>query len=568
MTTRKERHGRGAGLSRRQLLGAGAAAGVSAALGCAPTTSTPQAGSASAPQGGPAAAAAAGDELVFVNGRIHTMDRNNTVAKSVSISGGRFTAVGDGPARGARVIDLKGRTVVPGIIDNHNHIVLMGNRPGYHTPLENALSIRDVQETVAARAKGIPRGAWITTIGGFHRNHLVAPGENPRMPTLAELDAAAPNNPVYLSESFFGPSATNTAGKKIFESQNPPIPVGADGAIAQGAQATGRATLLLRQTTLTPDQRKRGAIDALMYGLSLGVTTHLDQGAFQATSTPNDGAAHEDNYSMNLPFLALHEEGKLPARLRINFLHQDMTPDLPTLRERVRNSFPFFGDDMVRTGGIGEFIAGNPKAFPDAARLLARERWRAEVHSLSRMDFQQEIQDYEAAHKESPITDLRWVVAHVPFITEDWVNRLKKLGGGLSLTSWRYLAGTPEQNGPPFRMIVDNGIPSGMSSDGMQIAPMNPWLHMYYAATGMNSRQVLINGGQLITRPEVLKLYTASNGWFLREEDRIGTIEVGRLADLVVLSADYFTVPDADLKKIRSVMTVVDGKVVYDAGML
>ena len=137
----------------------------------------------------------------------------------------------------------------------------------------------------------------------------------------------------------------------------------------------------------------------------------------------------------------------------------------------------------------------------------------------------------------------------MPFITEDWVNRLKALGGGLSLTSWRYLAGTPEQNGPPFRMIVDNGINAGMSSDGMQIAPMNPWLHMYYATTGLNARQVLINGGQQITRQEVLKLYTANNGWFLREEDRIGTIEPGKLADLVVLSDDYFTAPDETLKK-------------------
>jgi predicted amidohydrolase YtcJ len=556
MTSRK-------GLSRRQLLGAGAAAGVSVALGCAPRSTSPQGATT---QAAPAAGDAA--DLVFVNGRIHTMDRANTVATTVSIRNGRFMAVGAGsPPRGARVIDLKGRTVVPGIIDNHNHVVMMGNRPGYHTPLENALSIRDVQETIAARAREIPRGGWITTIGGFHRNQFVGPGEMPRMPTLAELDAAAPDNPVYLSESFNGPSATNTAGRKIFASQSPPIPVAADGGIGPGAMGTGRATLLLRQTTLTPDQRRRGSLDALMYGLGLGVTTHLDQGGFQATNTPADGAAHEDNYSMNLPFFALHAEGKLPARLRINFLHQDATPDLPTLRERIRNSFPFFGDDMIRTGGIGEFIGG-PKAFADAARLLAREKWRAEVHSLSRTDFQQEIQDFEAAHKESPITDLRWVVAHVPFITEDWVNRLKAIGGGLSLTSWRYLAGTPEQNGPPFRMIVDNGIPAGMSSDGMQIAPMNPWLHMYYAATGLNARQVLINGGQQITRQEVLKLYTASNGWFLREEDRIGTIEPGRLADLVVLNQDYFTVPDADLRKTRSVMTVVAGNVVYDAGTL
>lgn len=555
------------GLSRRRLLGAGAAAGVSAAVGCASRPAATPGSQAPAVQGAAGSAASPAD-LVFVNGRIHTMDRSNTVATTVAIANGRFVTVGSGTSpRGARVIDLEGRTVVPGIIDNHNHIVLMGNRPGYHTPLENALSIRDVQETIAARAKGVPRGSWVTTIGGFHRNHLVAPGETPRLPTLKELDEAAPDHPVYLSESFFGPSATNTLGKKIFESQNPPIPVGDDGAIAAGAPATGRATLLLRQTTLNAEQRRRGALDAMMYGLGLGVTTHLDQGAFQATGAPGDGAAHEDNYTMNLPFMSLHAEGRLPARLRINFLHQDNTPDLTTLRERLRNSFPYFGDDMVRTVGIGEFIGGG-KTSGEAAKLIARAGWRAEVHSLSRTDFQQEIQEFEAAHKEAPITDLRWVVAHVPFITEDYVNRLKALGGGLSLTSWRYLAGTAEQNGPPFRMIVDNGIPAGMSSDGMQIAPMNPWIHMYYAVTGMNARQVLINGGQLITRQEALRLYTASNGWFIREENQIGTIEPGRLADLAVLNQDCFTVPDADLRKTRSVLTVVAGNVVYDAGAI
>jgi predicted amidohydrolase YtcJ len=148
------------------------------------------------------------------------------------------------------------------------------------------------------------------------------------------------------------------------------------------------------------------------------------------------------------------------------------------------------------------------------------------------------------------------------------VNRLKAMGGGLSLTSWRYLAGTPEQNGPPFRMIVDNGIHVGMSSDGMQIAPMNPWLHMYYATTGLNARQVPINRGQQISRQEVLKLYTANNGWFMREEDQIGTIEPGKLADLAVLSDDYFTVPDEMLKKIRSALTVVGGRVVHNTGVL
>jgi predicted amidohydrolase YtcJ len=555
------------GLSRRRLLGASAGAGVLVAL----RLPTARAVAGQGATGGVAVRTT--EELVFVNGRIHTMDGSNAIANTVSIRNGRFSAVGGAaPARGPgiRVIDLRGRTAVPGMIDNHNHIVLMGNRPGYHTPLENASSIADVQETVAARAKAIPRGAWVTTIGGFHRNQLVPRGQNPRLPTLAELDMAAPDHPVYISESFMGPSATNSLGKRFFERQTPPVPVGEDGSIAAGSQSTGRATLALRQTLLNFEQRKRGAIDAMTYGLGLGVTTHLDQGAFQATNTPTDGAAHEDNYTMHVPFLALRDEGKLPARLRINFLHQDSTPDLPTLTERLKNSFKFFGDDMVRTGAIGEFIAsfGPSSPFVEAAKQVARAGWRAEVHSLSATDFQQEIQGYEAAHAEFAITDLRWVIAHAPFITEPWVNRLKALGGGLSLTGWRYLAGTPEQNGPPFRIIVDNGIHVGMSSDGMQIAPMNPWLHMYYATTGLNARQVLINAGQQITRQEVLKLYTANNGWFLREEDQIGTIEPGKLADLVVLSDDYFTVPDERVKKIRSVLTVVGGTIVHDAGVL
>ena len=141
------------------------------------------------------------------------------------------------------------------------------------------------------------------------------------------------------------------------------------------------------------------------------------------------------------------------------------------------------------------------------------------------------------------------MVAHVPFITPDYVDRLKALGGGLSLTSWRYLAGTDLNNGPPFRMILDNGIHAGMSSDGMQIAPMNPWLHMYYAVTGVNALGQLINGSQQISREEVLRLYTRDNGWFLREEDQLGSLELGKLGDLVVLNKDYFTVADADLKR-------------------
>ncbi|MPZ27211.1 MAG: amidohydrolase family protein [Micromonosporaceae bacterium] len=552
-------------VSRRDVLRAGAIAGAAAGAaavgaGAVGATAATPAAAGSRPGGPPGR----GERLALVNGRIHTMDSQDRVVSAVLVEDGRFTQVGhDVPAPGAglRVINLRGRTVVPGIIDNHNHMVLMGNRPGHHTPLENAASIEDVQQTYAQRAQQIPDSAWITTIGGFHRNHLVPPGEPPRLPTLAELDEAVPDHPAYLSESFSGPSATNTLGKAFFEDLG--IPVGDDGSIGSGSP-TGQATLALRQQLLTPAERERGTLDALAYGLGLGVTTHLDQGAFQATGTPADGAAHEDNFTMHLPFLRVHADRGLPARVQINFLHMDPELEVPTLTERLRNAFPFFGDDRLRTGGIGEFFAqGLGENWLEAARRIARAGWRGEVHSLSRTDFQTEIQGFEAVNAEFGITDLRWVVAHVPFITEEYVARLDAVGGGLSLTGWRYLAGSPSSNGPPFRMIVDSGIHAGMSSDGMQIAPMNPWLHMYYASTGRNARGELINDGQQISRREVLRLYTADNGWFLRMEDRLGSIESGRLADLVVLDRDYFTVPDEDLKHIRSELTLVGGEIVH-----
>jgi predicted amidohydrolase YtcJ len=528
------------------------------------------------------------------------MDEHGTVASSVAIKDGRFMEIASGRAHirtgpRTRIVDLRGSTVVPGIIDNHNHLVLMGNRPGYHTPLENAHSIAEALAILGARAREpeVPPGAWITTIGGFHTNHLYANAADKttgRFPTRAELDTVTPNNPVWLSISFNGPSVTNSAGRAILNGRvvdGQPITVAEDGSIAGSGGQSTRVLLYLRQTLLNPVARRRSTLDAMKYAASLGVTTHIDQGAFQATNTAADGAAHEDNFSMHFPFLETYEEGKALVRLRINFLHMETDDATPELVQRLKNAFPFFGGDMVKTGGIGEFIAQGtavPGRFLEAARKVARAGWRAEVHSLGRRatltspppDYELEITAFETVNNEFPgiVGDKRWVVAHVPGITQEWISRFKAIGGGLSLTGWQFLAGGLQTNpiapyaGPPFRMIVDSGINTGMSSDGMQIAPMNPWIHMYFATTGINARGVVINPNQQITRQEALRLYTRDNGWFVREENELGSIEAGKLADLVVLDRDYFAVPNEELKRIRSVLTIVGGNIVHDAKVL
>jgi predicted amidohydrolase YtcJ len=526
------------------------------------------------------------DDVLVTNGVVHTMDARDTVVESVRIIGDRIVSTGRGrlgATRCTQVIDLNGRTAIPGIIDNHNHIVLLGLRPGHDTRLESAASIGDVLALIAARAATLEAGEWITSIGGFDISQFVPPPGQPRFPTLAELDSVTPAQPVFIQQSFAGPAVTNSRGKAFFERAG--IEVGPDGAIAGGFQTpnpTTRALYALRQMQ-TLEDRKRGTLDAMHYAASVGVTTHLDQGGFPATGTPADGAAHFDRYRAYDALLALHRDGALINRIRLNFLHMETDPETPELRARLANAFPYFGDGWLRVVGIGEFtagaspiIGGATEEWLNGTRLVAEAGWRNENHSLTATDYAVIIDGWEQIHNELPapgIRNLRWVLAHVPFITREYAEKLEALGGGVSvLGGWRYISGTREANGPPFRMLLDSGIRVGMSSDGMQISPMNPWLGLYYVVTGKNARGELINAGQTLTREEALRLYTAANGWFLGEEHDLGTIEPGKYGDIVVLSANYFdrdAVSDEAIKRVRALLTIVGGGIVFgDEGTL
>ena len=518
----------------------------------------------------PAAPAASVPDLILTNGRIHTMDARNSIVDSVAIRSGRFQAVGGrmpSRAAGTRVIDLRGRTVIPGIIDAHNHFVNLGNRPGYHTILENARSIRDVQQTLADRRRDVPASEFITAMGGWHTNMWA----EKRLPTLKELDEAVSDRPVFLLQTFNGPSVTNSAGKAFFEREPNAVAVADNGAIAGGMPSTTALFRLRQQQTL--ESKMRGTIDAWRYSAALGLTAHLDQVGLGVPGpiAPNQSLAAFDPYRMYDAWQELYRQGRAFIRLQTNFSANQNDPQLPMLRERLKNQFPFFGSDMLMTGGIGESAApgdGVGEVWLAAQKLVAEARWRSESHALTLANLENEVAGYEKVHAEFPITDLRWVISHVPFATADLLNRLKKIGAAVQLTGWRYLQGTKANNGSPFRLVLDNGIRAGLHSDSAHISPLNPWLHMYYAVTGVNAAGELINADQQISRQDALRLYTRENGWFLRMEQKLGSIESGKLADLAVLSDDYFAVPDDQIRRIRSVMTIVDGKIVHDAGVL
>ena len=516
-------------------------------------------------------------DLHLTNGKIMTMDRQNTVVSEVTIQDGRFTAVGrNGDTRTGpctRTINLRGRTVTPGLIDNHNHIVLLGIRPGHDTRLETAGSIKDVQAAIAARAKSVPAGEFITAMGGWN----LAQFAEKRLPTFSELDAADSNHPVIVYQAFTGPAAVNTRAKAFFTSKG--VAVSDTGTIA--ANAPSVAALNALRSVQTFDDQKRGTLDAMAYAASVGVTTSADMGAFLPPGLADiqdsftfDGLATADPFRMYDAFMALHRENKMTMRLRIFFLSMDTRPDVPMLKQRMHNIFQDLGDGMLKVSGIGEFAtqwplfgpATAPANYETALQLIAKEGWAFEQHSLSPAEDQITASTFEKVNAVTPIKDLHWSIAHAPRIDQATVNRFKAMGAGIAVHPFEYLAGAPG-SGPPLRMILDSGIHVGAGSDSAQISTLDPWLMIYYMVTGKNSSGVLINDKQQVTRMEALRLYTADNGWFLREENQLGSIEVGKLGDLVALSDDYFDaakVPDEAIKKLKSVLTVVDGKVVYD----
>ena len=365
--------------------------------------------------------------------------------------------------------------------------IARGTTPRWRTPTRSPTSSR---RTPTGRA-ALPAGSWITTIGGFHFNHFA----EVRLPTLAELDAAVPNHPAYISISFSGPSTTNTLGKAFFETAALPVPVGADGSIAPGADATGRATLALRQHAAEP--RARDGEHARRHGL---------RGRARRDHPSRSGRLPEDRHPerRRRPRRQLLHAPPVPGAVRGGSARTPAAHQLPAHGRRpvaprrssngCSNAFPFFGGDMVRTGGIGEFIAaglGPTSRFVDAARRVAQAGWRAEVHSLSAAPTSaprstaSRLVDAEFPHRRPPVGGRPRPVHH---------RGLRRPAQGASAAACQphrlALPGRHRHgsNGPPFRMIVDNGINTGMSSDGMQIAPMNPFIHAYYAVTGRNAR--------------------------------------------------------------------------------
>ncbi len=520
-------------------------------------------------------------DLRLVNGKIHTFDAQDRVVSQVTIQEGRIAYIGMPGSHKlnpcTKTIDLHGRVVVPGLIDDHNHFVLFSHRPGYDVMVETATSIPEAMAMLAQRVRTVPAGAWVTAIGDWTPRLFK---EN-RLPTLAELDQAVPDRPVYFAT--FGPAVTNSLGKKFFESKG--IAVSTTGALA-GPAANAALQALRKMQTL--DDKIRSAEYAQSYALRYGLTTSVDMGVFADPGSPDlqddftfPGIASADPWTVYQQILALDHEHKLNERVRLFQISMDKTMALPLLNERLLNLFPDFGDNMLRVSGIGEFagpwfsnFAGgqHPANYEAALQLVAKHGWTYQQHTLSLAEVQFTAQTYEQVNAVTLIAALHWSIAHVPAIDPQTVQAMKAIGVGLALHGWKYLQGgqgaPPGQPaGPPYRTLLASGIHVGAGSDAGDISILDPWYEIYYMVTGKDCTGALINGGEQVTREQALRMYTADNGWFFHEENELGSVETGKLGDLVVLNANYFDtrkVSDEGIKQIKSMLTVVGGRVVYN----
>jgi predicted amidohydrolase YtcJ len=507
--------------------------------------------------------------LALVNGRIHSMDEQNQVLSSVFIKDGLFVALSDddyAEQECTDVIDLQGRTVIPGLIDNHVHFIRIQNRPGYDTrEIESAFSVREVLEVISAKADLVPEGELISAIGGFRQWQWV----EGRFPTLEELDRVAPNHPVYLSEHGFGPGQTNSAARELLLGLG--VDIATDGSVAE-REATALAYEVLA-TNITDEHRRRQLQDLISWANKVGLTTAMDM------SGTVPGVGFLDQRIGYEPIVSLERNNQLNLRTRLYLPALDEDSQLRQLQGRLDNTFHNFGTDMLKIVGVGEWSVGrslfNEQPLGDAAIdaqwRMAERGWTYHQHLHSPAEINAHLEVWESIDSTYDLSELRWTPGHMSGATPELIERVIDLGLGIGAHGQPY--SQRGNGGPPWRTIVESDlIAKAAGSDGARISPFNPWSIIYYMVTGKNSAGESVNTDQNISRMDAVKLYSsADQGWFTKEDDKLGGIALGRYADLVVLSKNVFDeeeVSDQDLRKMTSSLTIVGGRVVYSDGSL
>src|SRR5580765_418468 len=529
-------------------------------------------------------------DLIFVNGRITTLDPKHPEATNLAVKDGRIIGVdgaeGYEPGPNTKVIDLKGRRVIPGLNDSHLHVIRGGLNYNLELRWDGVPSLADGLRMLKEQAQRTPSGQWVRVVGGWSEFQFA----ERRMPTLEEINAAAPETPVFILHLYCRALLNKAALRACGYTKDTPNPPG--GEIQRDGQGNPTGLLIARPNApffypalakgpkLPPEHQMNPTRHYMRELNRFGLTSIIDAGGgFQ--NYPEDYAIIED----------LHKRGELTLRIAYNLFTQKPKDEKADFARWIKMTGPGKGDDYLRCNGAGEMLVFSAADFedfleprPDLAgsleselkevvSLLAANKWPFRLHATYDESITRFLNVFEEVNRSVPFKGLNWFFDHCETISDRNLERVKALGGGVAIQHRMVYQGEyfmerygkkAAERTPPVRRMLDLGIPVGAGTDATRVASYNPWVSLYWLVTGKTVGGIsMYPDKSRLSREEALRLYTQGSSWFSNESGKKGAIAEGQLADLAVLTEDYFSVPEEAIKGIESVLTIVDGNIVH-----
>ena len=518
---------------------------------------------------------------VLFNGKIVTADERGSVHQALAIRDGRIVALGKSAAvkklagPDTRVIDLGGRTVIPGLIDSHMHSIRAALSFSTEVHWFGLGSIDEAVARVRDAARSAKPGAWLVVAGGWTDEQF----RERRRPTQAELVAAAPDNPVYVQWMYGWAMLTPLAHKALGIGAESDLPGGGKFERDAAGQPTGAIVggiVLLFDKLPRPDyaQKVEGTKKFFRELNRVGLTGVIDPGGFNMSP---------DEYA---PLLQVWRERSLTVRMVYSYFSQKRGRELEEFKELIQLLPMGFGDDMLKFNGIGERVTfgmyNNDKPTDvDKEQFYQAARWAAErgmtltQHWHGDASAHHLLEVFERVNREFPIARLRWSIAHLNNASEATLARMQALGVGWAVQGAMYFDGERERQAkgeaelkrmPPLRTALKVGTRIGAGTDAHRVANYNPFVALRWMLDGKSAGGVALRGPEETPdRLQALRMYTQGSAWLAHDESRRGALGVGKLADLAVLDRDYMTVPLPEMATLHSLLTMIGGRVVYAA---
>jgi predicted amidohydrolase YtcJ len=521
-------------------------------------------------------------DSILINGKILTVDEQFSTREAIATRDGKIAALGAtaeirklaGPQ--TRVIDLEGRTVIPGLIDSHMHAIRAAQSFATEVNWIGAPSLAEAYRRIHEGAGAMKPGAWLIVAGGWNVEQF----KEKRRPTQAELLDAAPNNPVYVQLGYGWVVMTPAAIKILNIATDADLPAGAkldrdaNGNLTGGITGGNNAIVALfdRLPKPTFEEQVAGTKKFFRELNRLGITGVGDPGGNNVE--PGDYQA----------VFKVWRDGQLTVRVAYSLCGPTPGKEFEELQSLTQLLPMGFGDDMLRFNGIGERItwAMNNNEKPteaDKEKYYQIVKWVAErgmsltMHWTNDGSVDQLLSIFERVNKEVPITGLRWSIAHLNNASAQTLRRMKTLGMGWTVQDALYFGGTQVRDKeavrrePPVETAKEIGVVVGAGTDAHRVASYNPFTALQWFLDGKTVGGVALRGPEETpTRAEALSLYTRGSAWFSHDENKRGSLAVGKLADLAVLSKDYLAVPVEEVGGMESLLTMVGGKIMYAAG--